>query len=282
MRKVTRICLLNLTLSSLFIFIELQAGSQTVVGLDNWFNCENDPATGKPYHYLWTDTAFSGYSEWGDIFKSKGAVLKTVQKPYAEELNKINIYIIADPDSTSEAPAPNYFGPDDIEQIKNWVSRGGVMAVFANDGPNCEFTHLNRLVAVFGMKFNHVTIHRVTGDDFNMGACINLPDHPLFKGVSKIFLKDISDITIKGNAKSILTENGKVLIAETTFGKGYVFAIGDPWIYNEYIDHARLPLDFTNRKAAENLTELLLNHSRTGKKQYSLPVSKSSKLNTQR
>ena len=24
-------------------------------------------------------------------------------------------------------------------------------------------------------------------------------------------------------------------------GKGYVFAIGDPWIYNEYIDHDRLP-----------------------------------------
>ncbi len=53
-------------------------------------------------------------------------------------------------------------------------------------------------------------------------------------------------------------EKGKVLIAETNYGKGYVFAIGDPWIYNEYIDHDRLPSGVENRKAAENLTGFLL------------------------
>jgi len=40
------------------------------------------------------------------------------------------------------------------------------------------------------------------------------------------------------------------------------FAIGDPWIYNEYIDHDRLPESFENRKAAENLTELLLSYAK--------------------
>jgi len=53
-----------------------------------------------------------------------------------------------------------------------------------------------------------------------------------------------------------------VLMAENKFGKGYVFAIGDPWIYNEYIDHDRLPQSFDNRKAAENLTALLLGYAR--------------------
>jgi unsaturated rhamnogalacturonyl hydrolase len=53
-----------------------------------------------------------------------------------------------------------------------------------------------------------------------------------------------------------------VLIAENKVGKGYVFAIGDPWIYNEYIDHDRLPESFDNRKAAENLTDLLLGYVR--------------------
>jgi unsaturated rhamnogalacturonyl hydrolase len=91
-----------------------------------------------------------------------------------------------------------------------------------------------------------------------MGASKNFPDHPLFKGVSKIYIKEVSDINLKGNAKSVFTENGKVLIAECKYGKGYVFAIGDPWIYNEYIDHDRLTSDFDNRKAAENLTDLLL------------------------
>lgn len=236
--------------------------SQPVVGLDNWFNHETDARTGKPFHYLWTDSAFSGYSRWGGIFTSRGAKITTIAKPYPEVLNKINIYIIVDPDTTSESPHPNYILADDIASIKKWVEKGGVLAVLANDGPNCEFTHLNNLMAQFGMHFNHVTIHSVTDDNFEMGASSGLPDHPLFSGVKKIYLKDISDINLVGNAKSILTEKGKVIIAENKFGKGYVFAIGDPWIYNEYIDHDRLPESFDNREAAENLTDLLLNYAK--------------------
>jgi unsaturated rhamnogalacturonyl hydrolase len=72
----------------------------------------------------------------------------------------------------------------------------------------------------------------------------------------------VADINLSGTSKAILKENGKILMAENKFGKGYVFAIGDPWIYNEYIDHDRLPVSFENRKAAENLTDLLLSYTR--------------------
>ena len=232
--------------------------AQPVVGLDNWFNRETNVKTGNPFHYLWTDTEFSGYSQWGEIFKNRGAVITTIEKPTPEALKKINVYIIADPDTTTESKIPNYILPDDIKAISKWVKKGGVLAILANDAPNCEFTHLNQLVAKFGMKFNHVTLHPVIDRDWEMGASKNLPDHPLFKGVSKIYIKEVSDIKLSGNAKAILTENGKVLIAENHFGKGYVFAIGDPWIYNEYIDHALLPESFENLKAAKNLTDLLL------------------------
>jgi hypothetical protein len=232
--------------------------AQPVVGLDNWFNHETNVKTGQPFHYLWTDTENSGYSRWGDIFKSRGAQITTVNKPVASVLKKLNVYIIVDPDTTTESEFPNYIMPDDIKAIKAWVNKGGVLAILANDGPNCEFTHLNQLAREFGMSFNHVTLHPVTGTDFEMGASINLPAHPLFKGVTKIYLKEVSDINLSGTAKPILTEKGKVLIAENNFGKGYVFAIGDPWIYNEYIDHDRLPETFDNRRAAENLTDLLL------------------------
>ena len=149
--------------------------------------------------------------------------------------------------------------PDEAKTIEQWVKNGGVLALLGNDGPNCEFTHFNQLASLFGMTFNHVTLHPVTGTNFEMGACNNLPNHPLFKGVKKIYIKEVSDIMLSGTAKPILTENGKVLIAENKFGKGYVFAIGDPWIYNEYMDHDRLPESFENRKAAENLTDILLN-----------------------
>lgn len=241
------------------VFIVQNAISQPVVGLDNWYNHEINAKTGKPFHYLWTDTAWSGYSRWGEIFTKRGAKIITLAKPDAGVLSKINVYIIVDPDTTTETPVPNYFLPGEIKVIEKWVKKGGVLAVLANDAPNCEFTHLNMLMSGVGMTFNHVTLHRVTGNDFEMGACDNLPDHPLFKGVNKIYMKEVSDINLSGTAKAILTENGKVLIAENRYGKGYVFAIGDPWIYNEYIDHDRLPESFENRKAAENLADLLLN-----------------------
>ena len=251
-----KILLLALILMAGLNFQDLSA--QPVVGLDNWFNRETNAKTGNPFHYLWSDKEFSGYSQWGEIFRSRGAVITTLEKPTKEALKKINVYIITDPDTTTESKSPNYILPEDIKAIKKWVKKGGVLAILANDAPNCEFTHLNKLVSKFGMRFNHVSLHPVIARDWEMGASKNLPDHPLFKGVSKIYLKEVSDISLSGNATAILRENAKVLIAENHYGKGYVFAIGDPWIYNEYIDHALLPESFENLKAAKNLTDMLL------------------------
>lgn len=251
-----RMCLSAAFLSALF-FIQ-DSSAQPVVGLDNWFNREVSQKTGRPYHYLWTDTEWSGYSRWSEIFTSEGAVLRTVEKPVARVLKEIDVYIIVDPDTTAESKTPNYILPEDIKAITRWVKKGGVLAVLANDAPNCEFTHLNQLMERFGMRFNHVTLHPVTGTEWEMGACTDLPDHPLFRGVKKIYLKEVSDISLSGKAVPVLTENGRVLMAEAGYGKGYVLAVGDPWIYNEYIDHDRLPESFENRKAAVNLTRLLL------------------------
>ncbi|HUV00224.1 MAG TPA: DUF4350 domain-containing protein, partial [Bacteroidales bacterium] len=195
--------------------------AQPVVGLDNWFNRETNAKTGQPFHYLWTDTEWSGYSRWGEIFKSKGAKITTIEKPVASVLKTIDMYIIVDPDTTTESKSPNYILPDDVKAITKWIKKGGVLAILANDAPNCEFTHLNQLASQFGMKFNHVTLHPVTGTEWEMGACTNLPDHPVFKGVSKIYIKEVSDIHLSGNARAVLTENGKVLIAENKLGKGY-------------------------------------------------------------
>jgi unsaturated rhamnogalacturonyl hydrolase len=152
--------------------------------------------------------------------------------------------------------------PEEAKAIGEWVKNGGVLALLGNDAPNCEFTHFNQFASQFGITFNHVTLHPVTGNNYEMGASKNFPDHPLFKGVTKIYIKEVSDINLKGSAKAILTENGKVLIAECKYGKGYVFAIGDPWIYNEYIDHDKLPASFENRKAAENLTDMLISNTK--------------------
>lgn len=228
------------------------------VGLDNWFNNETNSKTGLPYHYIWADSSWSGYSQWGQIFVEKGATINIVKEPTKKNLSSIDVYIIVDPDSTSETSSPIYITKEYADAIEKWVKAGGVLLLMANDAKNCEFTYLNQLASRFGLFFNPVSLHKVPNKQWDMGAFTSFPDHPLFKGLSKIYLKEISTITLSGNAKSVLTEDGNVFMAESTAGKGFVIAIGDPWIYNEYIHHDRLPEDFENYKAAENLSEYLI------------------------
>ncbi len=245
---------------ALFALVAVSS-AQKNVGLDNWFNHETHPKTGKIYHYTWDDTENSGFSQLGDLFKKRGAELKTISSaPGSKSMKGINVYIIVDPDTIKENPNPNYIQPTDIKFLKNWVSKGGVLLLMANDGPNCEFTHLNQLASEFGLHFNPKTLNPVLNRDWEMGAETKFPNHPLFKGVQKIYMKEVSGITLSKNAKPVLNdaETGAVFIAEVAFGKGYVLAVGDPWLYNEYINHVMLPDSFENLKAANNLVDLLL------------------------
>ncbi len=243
--------------------VTLGGYAQKTVAVDNWYNHEINAKTGKIFHYTWDDTQNSGFSQLGDLFKTKGAVLRTIgSKADAKSLAGIDVYIIVDPDTTTESPKPNYLIPSDIKAITKWVKKGGVLLILANDKPNCEFTHLNQLGKKFGLHFNPVILNPVTGKEYNMAAETNLPAHPLFKGVNKIYMKEVSSISLTGRAKAVLTDNQQVFIAENSFGKGYVLAVGDPWLYNEYIDHTMLPADFENLKAAHNLTELLLSKAK--------------------
>lgn len=230
-----------------------------MVGLDNWFNRERNKKTGKMYHYTWRDSADSGFSQLGGLFEKQGASLQTIgENPTISTLRNLDVYIIVDPDTTTESAQPNYILPDAIESIESWVKDGGVLLLMANDGPNCEFTHFNQLAEKFGFHFVPVTLNPVINRDWEMGAEVNLPDHPLFTGVSKIYMKEVAPIKLSGNAKPVLVDDGNIFIAETNYGKGRVLAIGDPWLYNEYIGNSRLPASFENMKAAANLTTWLL------------------------
>lgn len=244
-----------------FFLCALAAGSfaQKTVGLDNWFNHETNAKTGEMFHYTWNDQANSGFSQLGDLFKSRGAELKTIgSKPASQSLKGVDVYIIVDPDTTTESSSPNYIGAGDIKFLKKWVRQGGILLLLANDGPNCEFTHFNQLSGVFGFYYQAITLNPVTNRQWEMAAETNLPDHPLFSGVNKIYMKEVAPIILSKDAKPVLKDGDHVLIAETQYGKGYVLAVGDPWLYNEYIDHSRLPESFENLKAANNLVDLLL------------------------
>ena len=95
-----------------------------------------------------------------------------------------------------------------------------------------------------------------------MGKFDNFPDNPVFKGVKKIYLKEISTLKISAPAEAVLTDKGDVIMASSKVGAGFVFAVGDPWLYNEYIDNRKLPAGFENEKSAANLFTWLLNKAK--------------------
>jgi len=233
-----------------------------VVGLDHWYNRETNKKTGLPYHYTWTDTANSGFSQLGDLFKAQGALLKTIDTAAnAAALGYLDVYIIVDPDTTSESEDPNYIEVDAVKAIDQWVNSGGTLLLMANDGPNCEFTHFNQLATTFGFHFEPKTLNPVVNRDWKMGAETRFEKHQLFEGVSKIYMKEVASISLDSpEVIPVLRDggDGEVFIAETKYGKGWVMAIGDPWLYNEYIGHNLLPADFDNTKVAQNLCWYLL------------------------
>ena len=244
------------------LFANAIAFCQNVI-LDNYYNNEFN-VHGQPYHYLWNDTAMSGFSQLGQLFSENHCSLGILkEKPTCKNLKTAQIYIIADPDNQKDTKSPNYMDKKAAKDIAKWVHQGGRLLLLANDVENCDLDHFNLLAEKFGMFFQNITLYPEIRDsdgkrNFNNSAITDLPSQSLFAGVNKIFFKGIAPIKCSKSAKAVLAKQNHVLIAESHYGKGYVIAVGDPWIYNEYIDHYLLPQDFDNYKAAQNLVKLLV------------------------
>jgi len=222
------------------------------VGLDYYFNNENK--NGERFHYTWEDTANSGFSELGNLIKKLGGTLNAIKTaPTMNALKEVSIYILVDPDIPSENLTPNYLDEVSRKEIVSWVHNGGTLLVFANDSLNCEFVNLNLLTEKFGIHFNGDSKNRVVGKNFSLGKIDSFPLHPIFEKVNSIYLKEISTLKLSASAKCILENNENCLIAFSDYGNGSVLAVGDPWFYNEYYDNRKLPKEFENYKAAENL-----------------------------
>ena len=237
------------------------AGAQNVT-LDYYFNHEvRTTKTGQVerYHYTWEDKTNSGFSIFGDAFKHAGATLGTLgQAPTASNLKGTAIYIIVDPDTKKESPDPKYILPKDIKAITAWVKKGGVLVMMANDSANVELLHFNNLAAQFGMHFNNDLQNHVINDQHFAAGAVNTTGNAIFKTAHKIFLKDVCSIAVAYPAKAALkNNNGAVIIATAKYGKGTVFAVGDPWLYNEYVN-GRLPVGFENDKAANDVARWLI------------------------
>lgn len=240
----------------------LPSGKGKVVVLDNFFNNEwKKDATGTmvPYHYTWTDKSNSGFSMLGDIFRTYGTTTRTLlSAPSAASLKGANIYIIVDPDTEKETEKPNYIQPEHSKAIAEWVKAGGVLLLMGNDAGNAEFEHFNNLASMFGIHFNEDNFNMVKADQFEQGVVPVSANNPVFKNTKKPYIKELSTLQLRNPAIPVLTKEGKVVAATVKFGKGAVFAIGDPWLYNEYVDGRKLPAEYDNYAAAVDLVDWLI------------------------
>jgi unsaturated rhamnogalacturonyl hydrolase len=66
-------------------------------------------------------------------------------------------------------------------------------------------------------------------------------------------LKEISTLQLKPPARAVFVDNNDNIMAVAKYGKGTAFAVGDPWLYNEYTDGRKLPPEYDNFKAAQDL-----------------------------
>lgn len=235
------------------------------VALDNFFNRETKTdAFGQtiPWHYKWTEYDHPGFLVFGRAFSNYGASLTTVEEPTARSLQKANVYIIVDPDFPKENKSPNYIEQKHVDAIATWVKNGGVLLLMGNDSGNAEFEHWNQLASAFGMRFDVNSVNKVTGTQWEMGTVTIPENNGVFKNIPKVYLKELSTIQVKAPAKPLISQNGQVIMAVAKYGKGTVFAVGDPWLYNEYVDGRRLPLEYENFRAANDLAKWLLEQAR--------------------
>jgi unsaturated rhamnogalacturonyl hydrolase len=217
--------------------------AQKVVALDGFHNNESK----MPDHYQWDGVRPGGFSELGKLLVGLGAQLTTVrQRITPPALAGVRVLIIVDPDTPAETADPQYIMPDEIAAIEGWVRSGGRLVLLGNDKGNAEFEHFNQLAGRFGIEFLEETYPKVKGK----GILIAKGDTPIFEGAAEAYLVEVAPLKLSAEVQVLLADQGTPIMAHA--GKGEVFALGDPWIYNEYIDHKN------NRAIATNLFRNLL------------------------
>jgi unsaturated rhamnogalacturonyl hydrolase len=245
------------------IAAETAVGQNKTVGLDYYFNHEmrKNALSGEQeqWHYTWEERTHGGFFLWGNQFRELGAKTVAVPTaPTAASLKNLSVYIIVDPDSRKESPKPNYIQPADSKAITDWVRAGGTLVLFANDTANCETKHFNELARNFGVQFTDQSVNMVKGDQFEQGQVDLTSGKAVFKKAGTAYVKELSVLALQSPAQPLVVNGGKNIMATATLGKGRVFVLGDPWLYNEYVDGRKIPASFQNFQAGKDLATWLL------------------------
>jgi unsaturated rhamnogalacturonyl hydrolase len=229
---------------------------------DGWFNSQQrrDPFGQMVYfHYKWDTQDEPGYSLFGHLFREFGAETKELDaEPTADNLHSAQVFVIASPDNADKNPQPHYANAEDAAQIAEWVKAGGVLMIMENDTSFADLQHFNVISEKFGIHFNSVLRKHVIGTQWEMGKIVVDGGGPIFHHPHTLYMKDVCTISVSGPAKPVLAEGDDIFMAVAKYGKGTVYAVVDPWLYNEYTDGRKLPALYDNYAAGKELARWIL------------------------
>lgn len=241
---------------------ELSIGKGKKVVLDYYFNHEyrkTKEGKAERFHYTWEDRKDSGFWLWGQQWQQLGATIDSLsESPTQQNLKGAAVYIIVDPDSYKETSRPNYMTTKAANEIEAWVKNGGHLILLANDTTNCEIPQFNILAKRFGIEFVAPNLNFVQGKNWEQGAVLIPKGNEVFDPIKKVYIKEITTLKLSGTTKSLVNHQGHSVMAMANVGKGKVYALGDPWIYNEYTNNRRTPLEYENFLAAKKLAIYML------------------------
>ncbi len=230
-------------------------GRGDVVMVDGWFNSQQrTDAFGHEmyFHYKWETEDMPGYSLFGHIFRQFGAETKSLYaEPTAAKLSGAQVFVIASPDNLDKNPHAHFANDRDAEQIAAWVKAGGVLLIMENDTSFADLDHFNVIAEKFGIHFNSVLRKHVVGTQWEMGKIAIDGRGPIFHHPHTLYVKDVCTITAMPPARPVFKEGDDIFMATAKYGRGTVFAMVDPWLYNEYTDGRKLPAEYDNFAAGK-------------------------------
>ncbi|HEX7978122.1 MAG TPA: DUF4350 domain-containing protein [Gemmatimonadaceae bacterium] len=219
--------------------------AQAVVALDGFHNNESK----MPDHYQWDGTSDGSFGKLANGFRAHDVQLRTIKSRIdAQALEGVRLLIIVDPDTPEETADPKYIEDAEISAIEKWVADGGRLVLLGNDKGHAEFTHFNKLASRFGIEFVEETFPKVSGKAILEAT----GSDAIFEGGLKAYLVEVAPLKLSAPAKSMMRVDGTDVMALSRLGNGLVFALGDPWLYDEYIERD------DNVKIATNLFTMLL------------------------
>jgi len=197
------------------------AQAAPVVALDNYHNNE-DLAPVTPLHYYWEGTDIGGFSTLKNIVQSLGGVTNNLTSAFsAGTLAGIDVLVIVDPDTASEAINPKYITVSEADAAYAWVTNGGVLILLNNAGTTAEKTYCNGLASRFGITFD--------SQSYNTDGLSPIPSvprwDPLFVNCSTLFFHSYCTMAVTSPAVVRLLQNGSTgspVMATASVGKGVV------------------------------------------------------------